>query len=127
MKRTFKRPDGTEETLEGTAEELAEYERKLNESEGKAPKPGVLKGKGLEDLLREIQPVPYWPLPGTPIWIVSCSVCRRVNCNGYHGFGATPYWGDCGVTVTMSSRTLLGSTEEPGIQTLGLCRESTSS
>lgn len=64
MKRTFRRPDGTEEVLEGTAEELAEYERKLNESERKPPKPGVLKGRGIADHLQQ----PYWPLmPG--IWI----------------------------------------------------------
>lgn len=30
MKKTVKRPDGTEETVEGTAEEIAEYERRLS-------------------------------------------------------------------------------------------------
>lgn len=99
MKRTFKRPDGTEEVLEGTAEELAEYERKLNESEKKQPKPGVLRGKSQqEEALRELAeaakriagaaerntPVPWLPYRTHPIWIVSCSVCGRVNCDGNH-------------------------------------------
>lgn len=48
MKKTFTRPDGTQEVLEGTAEELAEYERQLNQQgkvkEHKAPKPALLKG-----------------------------------------------------------------------------------
>ena len=94
MKRTFKRADGTEETLEGSAEELAEYERRLRESEGRGPKPGVLKGRELGDLLKDLleRPEvdelarkfhrPYWP-PG-PIWVVSCSICGRVGCDGNH-------------------------------------------
>lgn len=31
MKKTIKRPDGSEEVVEGTAEEIAEYEQKLRE------------------------------------------------------------------------------------------------
>lgn len=40
MKKVIKHPDGREETVEGTAEEIAEYERKLREggkSRGKKP------------------------------------------------------------------------------------------
>jgi len=48
MKRTFKRPDGTEEVFEGTAEELAEYERKLNEHTRPPTKPDVLHGASLD-------------------------------------------------------------------------------
>ncbi len=51
MKRTYKRPDGTEETLEGTAEELALYEQEQIKKgvasipETTTPKPGILHGK----------------------------------------------------------------------------------
>jgi hypothetical protein len=134
MKRTFKRPDGTEETLEGTAEELAEYERKLNESERKAPKPGVLKGRELEavpDQLRRLQeaidrfsdrmPL-YWPRPDNPIWIVSCSVCGRINCNGYHGFPAAPY---CVRDVTAKMAEAIS--QLPSDTRVKLCHESVSS
>lgn len=42
MKKTIKKPDGTEEVVEGTAAEIAEYERKLRgevkESPVKGPK-----------------------------------------------------------------------------------------
>lgn len=87
MKRTFKRPDGTEETLEGTAEELAEYERKLNQqNEQQQPgKPGILKGKELEALIkRTIGP---WQVPfSSLIWLVSCPICQRGSCDGSNHF-----------------------------------------
>jgi len=54
MKKTIKHPDGTEEVIEGTAEELAEYEKNLNESGGKKKKnPKILTDevKRLADLL----------------------------------------------------------------------------
>lgn len=138
MKRTFKRSDGTEETLEGTAEELAEYERKVNESERKDPKPGVLKGKGLDDLLREIQATPErvdlalrpsFTWPPVPIWIISCSICGRVSCNGYHGDPSTPYC-DGGVTITTTGDAvrMMGAVSRlPSDTQIWLCRESTSS
>lgn len=47
MKRTFKRADGTEEVLEGTPEEFAEYDRKLGGvkvREQRVSKPALLKG-----------------------------------------------------------------------------------
>lgn len=40
MKKTFKQADGTEVVVEGTAEELAELERRLRES---SPKPNEKK------------------------------------------------------------------------------------
>lgn len=44
MKKTITKPDGTTEVVEGTAEEIAEYERKLRGDVQEAPKP---KGPGL--------------------------------------------------------------------------------
>lgn len=45
MKKLVKRLDGTEELVEGTPEEIAEYERKIKESanESFVKKPKVLK------------------------------------------------------------------------------------
>jgi len=122
LKRTFKRPDGTEETLEGTAEELAEYERKLREPEQRPARPGVLKGKGLEELLREMRALPDrvaerlprpWitqPYP-YPIWVVSCPTCGRIDCNGYHAW-------PIGFTITLdgsaAARLLAEQPQAPG-------------
>jgi len=127
VKRTFKRADGTEEVLEGTADELAEYERRLREERPPAPKkPGVLKGKGLEDLLREIQSVPErvvdrLPRPWTqpphypnPIWVVSCPVCGQVGCGGNHWWPGT-------FTITLSGTAVdsqLGLIDSP-VQSVG--------
>lgn len=48
MKKIIKKTDGTEETIEGTPEEIALYERQLRElgqlDEQKPGKPGVLHG-----------------------------------------------------------------------------------
>lgn len=111
MKRTFKRPDGTEEVLEGTAEELAEYERTLQETSRRPPKPGVLKGSGLEEALKRIAGTlerreerdrqPYWP--SGPIWITSCFTCGRIGCGGscYRYDVYQP-----GVTITTTSDTI---------------------
>lgn len=117
MRRTFKRADGTEETLEGTAEELAEYERRLREQSKPAPKPGVIKGKGLEELIREIQAVPErvaervrgpWPNwdPG-PIWVVSCPVCGRVGCDGNHWDQPLNPWPHFTITMTTTADRVL--------------------
>lgn len=130
MKRTFKRTDGTEEVLEGSAEELALYEKQLRES-GKldetAPvKPTVLHGKpavdGVEltddeiawvrtwrtvgqklieplvypDPFGIVQEPPWWTGKGkigTPIWLVSCSICHRPGCDGSCFMrGTGPWW-----------------------------------
>jgi hypothetical protein len=54
MKRTYKRPDGTEEMLEGTADELAAYEREQAKNglvpipETTTPKPGILHGGSVD-------------------------------------------------------------------------------
>lgn len=92
MKRTVRKPDGSEEVMEGTAEELAEYERKLNSENRQQPvKPGVLKGRELEELLEEFfkdtprpQPFPDWPTRPDYFWITSCSVCGLTGCAANH-------------------------------------------
>ncbi len=112
MKRTNKRPDGTEEVLEGTPEELAEYERRLREP-AKKPKPDVLKGseaesetarewrqllKDLADISRLSQPVyvPYLIPPPILVDPQPCWICGAYNCRQMH------IW--CGsVTVTSDS------------------------
>jgi hypothetical protein len=95
VKRTFKRPDGTEETLEGTPEELAEYEKKLQRESAQTPKkPETLKGapvdyteiaKILEEAAKKIpQREPWYPddwYRAKPIWIVPCSMCHCNPCN----------------------------------------------
>lgn len=54
MKKTIQKPDGTTETVEGTPEEIAEYERKLRGEVQEAPKP---KGPGLltEEMLKFLE------------------------------------------------------------------------
>jgi hypothetical protein len=112
VKKTNKRADGTEEVLEGDPEELRKYEDlhkpqdqvPITESPNK---PGILHGSevdgtplteaeiGMIRFLRtfkipevKTQPLPFepyrdWPqYPQGPIWIVSCSLCHRVDCNG---------------------------------------------
>jgi hypothetical protein len=97
MKRTFRRPDGAEETLEGTPEELAEHERRLREQSQPVKAPpdqtrDVLLGKTMEewkqwlDELKKLNPS-FPPLPQPeplihpgPIWIVSCSLCQSYPC-----------------------------------------------
>lgn len=58
MKRTFRRHDGVEETIEGTPEELAEHERRLRDEADKAneglrirpTKPEILKGAEVDSV-----------------------------------------------------------------------------
>ncbi|MBV9125646.1 MAG: hypothetical protein JO112_20035 [Planctomycetes bacterium] len=78
MKRTFRHPDGTEETLEGTAEELAEYEKKLKR-EQQEKRPDVLKGAP------DVVYVPYivGPLQVQP-YPQPCWVCGQYNCHQTH-------------------------------------------
>jgi hypothetical protein len=63
VKKTIQHPDGRLETVEGTAEEIAEYERKLRESE----KP---KGRGKKPVLHGAPEVDGKPLTEDEItWI----------------------------------------------------------
>lgn len=78
MKRTFKRPDGTEETLEGTAEELAEYERKLKR-EQQEQRPDILKGAPAQPIY--IPYHVYYPVYQRP---ERCWVCGAENCHQTH-------------------------------------------
>ena len=113
MKRTLKRTDGTEEVIEGTPEELAAHERALRDAGKLVPesikKPEVLKGKELQDALEEwlkiFKPEPSSPLTPPwytgPIWVVSCSICGRINCAGN-----CVSWGQSPFICTVSSNTL---------------------
>lgn|SRR5574337_564411 len=112
MKRTFKRPDGTEEQVEGTAEELAEYERRLRGeiSEQKRPPP-VLRGAELDGepvtdqevewirtlrRLRTVPSIPEYPTYPIPQPIVTykqwttnrtwipCKYCGEPDCHKSH-------------------------------------------
>lgn len=60
MKKKIQKPDGTVEEVEGTAEELAEYERRLRGkkvSEQPTPKnPGLL----TDELTRSLTPIRTW-------------------------------------------------------------------
>lgn len=108
MKRTFKRPDGTEEVIEGTAEELAEYERKLKQ-ESQKPRPDVLKGMAVGDLL-DGQPITQAEMDAAwewvkvvrgfkhvpqvtphPTWPVVCQrcYCSPCNCSWYKTWTST--------------------------------------
>lgn len=59
MKKTIIKPDGSSETVEGTPEEIADYERKIRgETQNEAPKPktpGLLTDelKRLDDALKD--------------------------------------------------------------------------
>jgi hypothetical protein len=110
VKKTIKRPDGTEEVVEGTAEEIAEYERKLREGSKPSKKKPVLHGAEVdgvplsaseEMLIRmsrmgflkkeEPEKVPvfipqYMPyrLLETGVGTPACSFCGQYNCNQLH-------------------------------------------
>jgi hypothetical protein len=112
MKKVIKHPDGSEEVIEGTADEIAEYERQLKED----GKPKSLKekpvlhgaevdGKPLTD--EEINliclfriGVPYrldWPEP-------TCWACGQKNCRQLH------IW--CGTQTFTSDNTLSGGSSK---------------
>lgn len=83
MKKTISGADGSKETVEGSPEEIAEYERLREERAKRERKPEVLKGSSdLEKLLELWQTVASVPRPTypQPIWIVSCPICSHVNC-----------------------------------------------
>lgn len=105
MKKTFKRPDGTEEIIDGTPEEIAAYERSMldrypaNESK---KKPDVLRGKEdvtldelircsdfvrkifLEELAKNSIKIDFPTNPA--LNIEACRFCGKYNCNDYHIF-----------------------------------------
>lgn len=64
MKKTITKQDGSVEVVEGTAEEIAEYERKLKgQTVQEAPKPsgpGLLTDE-LQRFMEQIQKLPYTP------------------------------------------------------------------
>ncbi len=122
MKKIIKRPDGSEELIEGTAEEIAEYERKLREvvKPGKGKKP-VLHGAEVDGTpltddevmmvrlkrmgilpQKEVSPPVYIPqiVPYhlRDIHEVKCWICGQYNCYQNH------IW--CGDTLTGTTITL---------------------
>lgn len=96
MIKIVKRPDGSEERIEGTAEEVAAYERALQEQnverkDESVKKPGILKGKEIEELVRRAVERMYGPWPwltttaGTSITYTSpCSICGKFGCLDTH-------------------------------------------
>lgn len=120
MRKVIKRPDGTEEVVEGTAEEIAEYERQIREgSRPRTKKPPVLRGaevdgKPLTDeeivMLRayrlgilpqkEYVPQPYPVYPITPLmpYLLErpCGFCGVIGCRQTHVWCET-------ITVTSDS------------------------
>lgn len=109
MKKVIKHPDGREETVEGTAEEIAEYERKLREGgRSKSKKPVLhgapeVDGKPLTDaevilvrlsragiLPKEKEQV-FVPMPAPIVvpekyWLqdVPCRWCGQLGCQQMH-------------------------------------------
>jgi len=104
MRKIVKRQDGAEETIEGTPEEIREYERIAeNDRNPRKPagKPEVLKGdeSELAKNLRRIAEAqeererrerrPFSPL--IPTWIPNgyCSTCMNFNCRCKY---LQPFW-----------------------------------
>lgn len=92
MKKTIKHADGREETIEGTAEEIADYERKLNEEnvKGKGKRnPKLLNEDKIQEFMDRVDEfmrmprcapiaVPYYQ----PLWPIP----------HFHPFHPSPYW-----------------------------------
>lgn len=101
MKKTRRNTDGTEEVLEGEAEEIRKYEelqrpepqpQPVNES---PKKPGILHGAEVDGVPLNENETEWvrWlrkfnaqgldlPVKSDPIWITSCSSCGRIGCQG---------------------------------------------
>ena len=102
MTKTFKRKDGTEEVVEGTPEELAEYERRLRESGNlhEAPKKkDILHGAAVDGIPLSEDEVSYVrnrraivdkfirTMPAVQQPCITCSGAPCI-CRGIHN----PYW-----------------------------------
>ena len=102
MKKVITHSDGSKEEIEGSAEELAEYEnKKKNETPKKSGKKILL-----EDLKRELEEVkqqvaglqarPYWWYQ-QPVWIQPIQVLPQQPYNPWHLGHGTIY---CGTTTS---------------------------
>lgn len=127
MKKTVTRPDGTQEVVEGTAEEIAEYEKKLREApKGKGKKPilhgAEVDGVPLSDdevnvvrlkragLLPQKEYVFYPQWQPVQTWLKWCSVCGVFGCTTNHiTYGQTivgdsvPLWTDGALSTTLTT------------------------
>lgn len=119
MKKSITRPDGSVEVVEGTAEEIAEYERKVAEKDTSVVKENKGKRKILLEEIRtmiaeEIKKVPtthfhfsscgckqrepllpiYPEFPGDPpIWITTTSTGEKteIKVGGYEPYATSGY------------------------------------
>jgi len=112
MKKTIKKQDGSEEVIEGSAEEIADYEKKMRGEVREAPKPvgpGLLTDevKRFLETLRDTQQ-PYVSVP-------SVFASHQPWCAAFTSpwFGITPPPCNCGagiyktqITLTTTSGTL---------------------
>lgn len=94
MRKTKKNPDGSEEILEGDPEELKKYEDLQRSQQDQAPitespqKPGILHGAEVDgkplseeevEWIRWIRRIDLTPKTSSPIGIVSCRWCGRID------------------------------------------------
>jgi hypothetical protein len=122
VKKTIKRPDGSEEVVEGTAEEIAEYEQKLREvvRSVKGKKKPVLHGaevdgKPLTDSevmmvrlsrmgilpQKEDRPVYIPQIVPYTLGPVTCWVCGQLDCRINHIICNEPVtWTDTKITMS---------------------------
>jgi hypothetical protein len=130
VKKTFKQTDGSFVTIEGTAEEIRQYERIVeSDRRGQEPKkqaPDVLKGneaKGFQEIIaelrrqlgqqQEVQPVAPL-LPWLPP-MTSCLKCGRSPCacySVYPGWPGYPYQIWCKTVTVSGDSTLPANTHE---------------
>lgn len=129
MKKTNRRPDGTEEVLEGDPEELRKYEQLEPDKAPAEPiteapkKPGILHGAEVDGIplteaevewvrfirnfpklpepIKPVETKPWPQYPSQPIWITSCSICGRANCQGECWVRYTQPW----ITYTYGTTT----------------------
>jgi hypothetical protein len=104
VKKSFRRSDGNEEVIEGTPQEIADYERALKreivEELEKVKKPRVLRGAASRFI-----PNPQKDREECLLWENMCPVCLALNC--IHRIRArdwdVPYWRYNNVTLCQTS------------------------
>lgn len=114
MRKVVRRSDGSEDTVEGTPEEIREYER-IVEREGRkveAPAPAPEKGRVIKGRTHppiDNDPFPYIPyIPSFPVpirpWWTRCGLCFCDPCTCHQT--CPPIWPPykiwCSKTVSMT-------------------------